>query len=290
MKHHPAFSAGNVALITGAADGIGLAAASRFAGLGMHVVLADINGELLDQAASQVREIAAEHQSKVETALLDVSQLDQVIALKERVFAEFGQVNVLMNNAGTYLPTTSWLPTASSDQLEQWQHIVNVNLWGILYGVQTFTQAMIDQDQPALIINTGSKQGITNPPGNPAYNLTKAAIKSATESLQHELRNTDKCQLSAHLLVPGFTFTGLTKRHLKEKPPGAWKPEQVSDYMIEAINRGSFYIICPDNDVSSQEDARRIMWGAGDISNDRPALSRWDPAYQDEFKKFKLNT
>ena len=282
MNHHPALSAGNVAVITGAADGIGLAAAKRFAQFGMNLVMADINGELLDSAASKVRDIASQHGGEVRTHILDVSQLSDLTALKDRVFARFGRVNVLMNNAGTYIPTHSW------EEIEQWRHLVEINLWGILHGVHAFTQAMIDQDEAALIINTGSKQGITNPPGNPAYNASKAAVKSATESLQHELRNTENCQVSAHLLVPGFTFTGLTKRHLKEKPAGAWEPEQVADYMIAALNRGSFYIICPDNDVSSPEDARRIMWGAGDISNDRPALSRWDPAYQDEFKSFKL--
>ncbi|MEH6638174.1 MAG: SDR family NAD(P)-dependent oxidoreductase [Porticoccaceae bacterium] len=282
MNHHPALSAGNVAVITGAADGIGLATAKRFAQFGMNLVMADINGELLDSAASEVRDIASQHGGEVGTHTLDVAQLSDLTALKDRVFARFGRVNVLMNNAGTYLPTHSW------EEIEQWRHLVEINLWGILHGVHAFTQAMIDQDEAALIINTGSKQGITNPPGNPAYNVSKAAVKSATESLQHELRNTENCQVSAHLLVPGFTFTGLTKKHLKEKPAGAWEPEQVADYMIEALNRGSFYIICPDNDASSPEDARRIMWGAGDISNDRPALSRWDPAYQDEFKDFKL--
>ena len=70
---------------------------------------------------------------------------------------------------------------------------------------------MIERGRPGLIINTGSKQGITNPPGNPAYNVSKAGVKALTEQLAHELRNSDKCQVQAHLLIPGFTFTGITE-------------------------------------------------------------------------------
>jgi NAD(P)-dependent dehydrogenase (short-subunit alcohol dehydrogenase family) len=184
-----------------------------------------------------------------------------------------------MNNAGISQKTGSW------EGLEQWQHILEVNLWGVVHGVHAFAQAMIDQHRPALIVNTGSKQGITNPPGNPAYNVSKAGVKIATEHLQHSLRNTPDCQVSAHLLVPGYTYTGMTGR--QEKPAGAWWPAQVVDYMIEALNRGSFYIICPDNEVSSADDARRILWAAGDLAYDRAPLSRWDPAYQEAFKKFQ---
>jgi short-subunit dehydrogenase len=162
-----------------------------------------------------------------------------------------------------------------------------VNLWGILHGVEAFTQPMIDQGRRAVIINTGSKQGITNPPGNPAYNATKAAVKSATESLQHALRNTPGCQVSAHLLVPGYTFTGLTRQRVTEKPPGAWLPAQVVEYLLEALARNSFYIICPDNEVTREDDAKRMLWGAGDLAYDRSPLSRWDPAWADTFAAFK---
>ncbi len=282
MDKHAAFSAGKLAVITGSADGIGLAAAKRFAAFGMNVLMVDIAGAKLDGAAVEVRNVAVGHSPVVATRTLDVSQFAEVAALKDYAFATFGQVDVLMNNAGMSLKTGSW------EALDQWRHIINVNLWGVIHGVHAFTQAMIDQGQPAIIINTGSKQGITNPPGNPAYNVSKAGVKAVTESLQHALRNTDNCRLSAHLLVPGFTYTGLVKQHVKEKPAGAWLPEQVVDYMVAAVNRGSFYIICPDNEVSSEEDTRRILWGAGDVAHDRSPLSRWDPAYEEAFQHYKL--
>lgn len=281
MNNHAAFDAGRVAVITGAADGIGFAAAQRFAGFGMHVLLADIDAGKLASATATVTEIARQHGARVASRQLDVAQFDQVLALKEFAFASFGQVDVLMNNAGTSRKTSSW------DGLGDWHHLLNVNLWGILHGVHAFAEAMIAQQSPALIVNTGSKQGITNPPGNPAYNVSKAAVKAATESLQYSLRNTAGCQVSAHLLVPGYTFTGMTARQVPDKPAGAWLAEQVVDYMIAAINCGSFYVICPDNEVTSREDARRILWAAGDLTHDRPALSRWHPDYQEAFRQFE---
>ena len=119
---------------------------------------------------------------------------------------------------------------------------------------------MTDAGVAAAIINTGSKQGITAPPGDTAYNVSKAAIKTLTEGLQHTLRNMAGCQVSAHLLVPGSTFTGMTRRRLTEKPPGAWTAEQVADFMLATDGcAGDFYIICPDNEVTPG-DGQRHAW------------------------------
>ena len=164
--------------------------------------------------------------------------------------------------------------------------MLSVNLWGVVNGVHAFTQAMIDQKTPCAIISTGSKQGITCPPGDTAYNITKAGVKVLTEGLAHSLRNIEGCQVTAHLLVPGSTFTGMTARGRTEKPPGSWTPEQVVDFMMAAMAAGDFYIICPDNDVTRDIDNRRILWAAEDIIRNRPALSRWHPDYQDEFVEF----
>jgi hypothetical protein len=281
MPHHPAFSPGCVAVITGAADGIGLAAARRYAGFGMHLLMADIDTARLAAAAEEVRALAAPHGGRVEVQVTDVAQFEQVVALKERAYGLHGQVDVLMNNAGTSQPSGAW------SGLAQWQHIINVNLWGIVHGVQAFTAAMMAGRRPALIINTGSKQGITNPPGNPAYNVSKAGVKTLTEALQHELRNSADHQVSAHLLVPGYTYTGLTRQRMTEKPDGAWWPAQVVDYMLAAIERGSFYIICPDNEVSSAMDAKRMVWAAYDMAEGRPPLSRWHDDHQQAFKDFE---
>ena len=89
--------------------------------------------------------------------------------------------------------------------------------------------------------------------------------------------------MNAHLLVPGYTYTGLTRRRVDTKPVGAWLPAQVVDYMLAAIAGGSFYIICADNEVTSADDHRRILWGAGDLACDRPPQSRSHPAYKDTF-------
>lgn len=281
MNPHAALTAGNVAVITGAADGIGLAAARRFAGQGLHVVLADIDGKKLAAAVEDVRH-AADDNVDIVGQVVDVADYASVEALRQRAFEQFGHVDVLMNNAGRSGRTGAW------EALDTWHAIIDVNLWGIVNGLQAFTPAMIEQNRPAVIINTGSKQGITNPPGNPAYNVSKAGVKAATESLQHALRNTEDCQVSAHLLVPGYTYTGLTRaRGVDEKPAGAWTADQVVDYLVDSINCGRFYIICPDNEVSSEDDAKRILWAAGDMVHDRTPLSRWDPAYADAFVEFE---
>jgi short-subunit dehydrogenase len=149
-----------------------------------------------------------------------------------------------------------------------------------------FVPAMIERGRPGLIINTGSKQGITTPPGDPAYNIAKAGVKVFTEALQHQLRNTPNCRLSAHLLIPGFVFTKLSAGGRTEKPAGAWTPEQTVDFMIERLNAGDFYILCPDNDVPRSLDERRILWAAGDIVENRPPLSRWHPDYGAAFAEF----
>ena len=92
--------------------------------------------------------------------------------------------------------------------------------------------------------------------------------------------------MSAHLLVPGFTFTGFTKVRVSEKPDAAWAPEQVIDFMLEAMARGDFYILCPDNDVSRAVDEKRIAWAAGDIIENRPPLSRWHDDFKQPFADY----
>ena len=143
---------------------------------------------------------------------------------------------------------------------------------------------MIAHGQPGLVINTGSKQGITTPPGDPAYNLSKAGVKVLTEALAHELRSVPGCKLSAHLLIPGFVFTPLAAKGRAEKPAAAWTPEQTVDFMLQSLGRGDFYILCPDNDVPRQLDERRILWAAQDIIDNRPPLSRWHPDWAERFK------
>jgi NAD(P)-dependent dehydrogenase (short-subunit alcohol dehydrogenase family) len=277
---HPAMSPNHVAVITGGASGIGLAAAMRLAGLGMKVCIADLGEERLAEAAAKLASAAKGGASDIMTASVDVSRFEDVAALEAKVQKRFGGTDILMNNAGIGPDSTSFGP------LENWQRILAVNLWGIIHGTQAFVPHMVERGRPGLVINTGSKQGITTPPGNPAYNVSKAGVKAQTEALQHELRNLPGCQISAHLMIPGHVFTPLTARGRTEKPEGAWTPEQTVDFMIEKIEAGDFYILCPDNDVPRQLDERRMAWAIGDVVENRPALSRWHPDHADAFAKF----
>ena len=92
-------------------------------------------------------------------------------------------------------------------------------------------------------------------------------------------------KISAHLLIPGFTFTGLTTG-AREKPAGAWTGAEVVDFMLQSLERGDFYILCPDNETKRETDERRMAWSIGDIIENRPALSRWHPDYKDAFEAF----
>src|SRR5258705_11575155 len=273
-------SPNNVAVITGGAFGIGLAAAMRFAGLGMRVCIADLGTGRLAEAETRIASVAPGGAASIMAMTADVSRIEDVSVLEQAVRERFGGTDILMNNAGIQPGSQMFNP------LQNWQRILGVNLWGVIHGSQAFAPHMVERGRPGLIINTGSKQGITTPPGNPAYNVSKAGVKAQTEALQHELRNIPGCGITAHLMIPGHVFTALTARGRTEKPPGAWTAEQAVDFMIARIEAGDFYILCPDNDVPRPLDERRMLWAAGDIVENRPALSRWHPDYAEAFAKF----
>ncbi|MGZ5873857.1 MAG: SDR family NAD(P)-dependent oxidoreductase [Bradyrhizobium sp.] len=277
---HSAMSPNNVAVVTGGASGIGLAAAMRFARLGMKVCVADLGGDRLAEAEAKLSSVAPDGAVNIMASAVDVSRFEDVAALEAAVRKRWGGVDILMNNAGIRPGSQMFGP------LQNWQRILGVNLWGVVHGAQVFAPGMIGRGRPGLIINTGSKQGITTPPGDPAYNVSKAGVKAFTEALQHELRNAAGGRISAHLFIPGFVFTGLTAKGRTEKPAGAWTPEQTVDFMIERVTAGDFYVLCPDNDVPRKLDERRILWAAGDIVENRPALSRWHPDYAEAFAAF----
>jgi len=271
---------GSVATVTGGAAGIGLAAARCFAQAGLKVFIADLGAERLAHAADEVAKLAAGGAKDVMTRQTDVSRLEDVQRLEHVVRERFGGTDVLMNNAGIQPGSNIFGPG------DRWQRILAVNLWGVIHGAQTFLPAMIQRGRPGCVINTGSKQGITTPPGDPAYNMSKAGVKTFTEALQHELRNTSGCRIAAHLLIPGFVFTDLTAQGRTEKPAGAWTPEQTVDFMLQRLEAGDFYILCPDNDVPRSLDERRILWAAGDLVENRPPLSRWHPNHAKDFEAF----
>ena len=274
----PALSKGNVAVITGSASGIGLAAAKRLAAMGMKLVLADIGGARLDAARQAVAAIAGE--DAVLAVATDVAKADEVDRLAQKAHSAFGGVSLLMNNAGVGdNPGKPW------ENRDAWKRLLDINFWGVVHGVEAFAPAMLASGKPGLIVNTGSKQGITTPPGNLAYNVSKSALKTFTEGLAHALRNEPGAKVAAHLLIPGFTFTGITEG-ATEKPAGAWTGEQVIDFMLTSLTRGDFYILCPDNEVKRSTDEKRMAWAIGDIIENRPALSRWHPDHKDAFAAF----
>lgn len=279
MKH-PAIVENAVAVVTGGASGIGLASAIRFAAMGLKVCIADLGSERLASAAEIIRRQAAAGPASVMASETDVGDVDALRALKHAVDARFGGTDILMNNAGIQPGSGIFGPS------ENWQRVMAVNLWGVVHGSQVFVPDMIARGRPGLVINTGSKQGITTPPGDPAYNASKAGVKVFTEALAHELRNMDGCRITAHLLIPGFVFTELTAHGRTEKPTGAWTADETADFMLEKIGAGDFYILCPDNDVPRSLDEKRIAWAAGDIIENRPPLSRWHRDFGDAFADF----
>lgn len=279
---HAALQPGAVAVITGGASGIGLAAARRFAALGLTVCIADLGADRLEQAVRTIRSeaIIGTDVIAIETDVSDRTALEN---LERTVADRLGGTDVLMNNAAIQIATDA------IGSGEDWRRLMAVNLWGVIDGSQVFAPNMIARRRPGLIINTGSKQGITTPPGNPAYNVSKTGVKTYTEALEHQLRNTPACRVSAHLLIPGYVFTGLTAGGRTEKPAAAWSADQTVDFMLERLTLGDFYILCPDNDVDRGLDEKRIAWAAGDIINNRPPLSRWHPEYTALFEAFVAN-
>jgi NAD(P)-dependent dehydrogenase (short-subunit alcohol dehydrogenase family) len=282
-EHHPVIHYGRVAVVTGAASGIGRAAARELARLGLKVAIADIDAKALDVLAAELG--AAHGETNVLAVATDVSSLEEVVRLRERVYEAWGEVAVLFNNAGVGDIGQSF------EGLDKWKAVMDVNLFGVLNVQHTFVPMMLHQENQSVIINTGSKEGITNPPGNPAYNASKAAVKSLTESLSHELRSRPQVNVTAHLFIPGWTWTGMTagdgdQDKIDDKPAGAWTAQETVEFLLDRVRTGDFYILVPDNATRREVDQLRMLWHAGDVIDGRPALSRWDHTYKSMFDEY----
>jgi NAD(P)-dependent dehydrogenase (short-subunit alcohol dehydrogenase family) len=206
---------GKTAVVTGAAGGIGLESARRFAGAGMNVVMADVNDEVLQDAAKGL----ADEGAQVLAQACDVSKPDDLKALQTAAEAQFGNVHCLMNNAGIgRMGTKPW------EDLEACTSLLAVNMMGVIHGCHAFVPSMLAHGEAGAVINTGSKQGITRPPGNYAYNLSKAGVLAYTESVALGFRQESGCALTAHLLVPAFVYTPMVSRfHLRRRLRRQWR-------------------------------------------------------------------
>ncbi|KAK1761484.1 short-chain dehydrogenase/reductase [Echria macrotheca] len=266
------FQKDNTAVITGGASGIGLALAKRCIQADMLVIIADINADALSRAKT---ELSSSPRAAVETYRMDVGRAEDWTGLKTLVDTFLnGKISLLALNAGTG-PPSSWSTP------ETFTTTISTNLFGVINGITTFLPTIQSSPYKSSIIITGSKQGITNPPGNPAYNASKSAVRTLAEHLSYDLR--DNPQISVHLLVPGWTFTPLAGDDgTRDKPEGAWWPAQVVEYLEAKMREGKFYVVCPDGDVSEEMDKRRMLWGVGDLVEGRPALTRWRGEWRGE--------
>lgn len=265
----------NVAVITGAAHGLGAAMARRLAEKGMKLSLFDKDEQAL---------LALSHSLEVSTLCTvgDVAIQEDLQRFFIRTTRQFGEINLLINNAAVKAGAGPW------DDPLLWQRHLQTNFLSAVTLQHLFVPTMISHNQPAAVVNLGSKEGITTPPGNAAYSVGKAAIKVLTEQLAHELRQLTGERVTAHLLIPGYTRTPMNFPDMDEQqdtqPGAAWTSDQVISYFIQRFYAGDFYILCPDNEVTPEMDAKRITWSLQDIIENRPALSRWHSAWQTKFK------
>ncbi|KAL4808299.1 hypothetical protein BDV18DRAFT_134642 [Aspergillus unguis] len=274
------------ALITGAASGIGFAFAKLCRSRGMHLALLDIDAVNLSKAKEVLASASTDKSLKTEAYTIDVGDKSQWDRVAEQVQSTFSTLDLVFLNAARNTKLKDSSPWVGNT--DYWRQIFDTNVFGPVNGISALLPLLKKESSPKSIIITGSKQGITNPPGSvPAYNSTKGAIKILTEHLAHDLRSDAATKhISAHLLVPGWTWTGLmgnigpTDESQVQKMSGSWAPSQVAQELEKGLQRGSFYIICPDDDVDKPLDNARMKWAYEDILEDRPALSRWEEGWK----------
>ncbi len=249
-----------VAVVTGAASGIGRGLAERFAAEGMKVVLADVEQSALDQADAEMRERGA----TVLPVRTDVSKPEQIEQLAQQTLDAFGAVHVVCNNAGVGgTGGPSWERT-----LADWQWVLGVNLWGVIHGIRVFLPIMLKQEDEGHIVNTASMAGLVSIPMLSIYNVTKHAVVTLSESVYLELQATGS-KIGVSVLCPGFVDTNIATAE-RNRPPelrneggdpeltpqqqmnrltvegmlkAGMKPAEVADKVFEAVRDGKFYVL-----------------------------------------------
>lgn len=265
---------GRLAVVTGAASGIGAALARALEARGMTLALIDRDGPGL---AALARSLGP----GVLAVTGDLARAEDCGRFAEAVLERFGAPALLVNNAGLLRRPGPWAAP------EAWREVLDVNFTATLRLQHLFVPAMLAGGARGAVVNLGSKEGITTPPGQAGYAVAKAAVKVLTEQLAHALRQESGDRLTAHLLVPGYTFTPMNFPETPaEKPPAPWSAEELVAHALARLAAGDFYILCPDNEVTPEMDARRIRWAAEDMIQNRPALSRWHPDHAEAFARW----
>jgi NAD(P)-dependent dehydrogenase (short-subunit alcohol dehydrogenase family) len=249
---------GRVAVVTGAASGIGFSMAERFAAEGMRVVLADVEERALAQAADQLLSTGAE----VVSVACDVSRHDDVERLASRTLDAFGAVHLVCNNAGVADTSGASVWDAS---LADWEWVVGVNLWGVVYGVRTFVPLLLQQDE-GHVVNTASMAGLA--PGRlGSYSVTKQAVVGLSETLQAELVAIG-ARVGVSVLCPGLVRTRImdagrnrpsaagpkstseanpSAQHvldsLRERIPSSTPPSDIAACVVDAIRTNRLYVL-----------------------------------------------
>ncbi len=248
---------GKVAVVTGAASGIGQALSRKFASEGMKVALADIEADALEV---QRKELSADGHDVI-AVRTDVSQADSVQGLAEATLEAFGKVHVVCNNAGVLAGGKSW-----QAPLSDYEWVFGVNQWGVVHGVRTFVPILIEQGEPAHIVNTASMAGVTNSPLAAPYYMSKHAVVALSETLYLELES-EEAPIGVSVLCPELINTGIGRSernrpaHLKRAQqdddsgraliesamrqliPTGLAPTEMADRVVEAIRDGRFYIL-----------------------------------------------
>lgn len=204
---------GKVAVITGAASGFGRAFAQKGAELGMKLVLADVDGDALGDVVESLASVGAD----AIAVPTDVSDGAAVEALAQRTLDAYGKVHLLFNNAGVGTSGFIWEMSAND-----WSWVFGVNVMGVAHGVRVFTPIMLNQDEPAHIVNTASVAGLVSPPAMGVYNASKHAVVALTETLYHDLRHID-AKVGCSLLCPAFVPTGIAQA--ERSRPARWRNE-----------------------------------------------------------------
>ncbi len=248
---------GKVAVITGAASGIGLAVARLCAEEGMRVVLADIEQTTLDAVVKEF----ANNGYDVIGVQVDVSKFEDVERMAQETLAAFGKVHFLFNNAGVSSGSTIWETTISD-----WEWVMGVNVMGVIYGLNVFTPIMLAQDEEGHIVNTASIAGLIAGPSMGAYRVSKHAVVALSETLYLELEQSGS-KVSASVLCPAWVKTRIfesERNRPKDTPTSpitdaliaaqlqsaadavlhdSLPPEQIAEHVLDAIKENRFYIL-----------------------------------------------